>query len=180
MAIAADFADKGRIIFHSTGHIYEFDPTKPFNYADFDPHNREYHEPMQLYAMYDISLMRYAYFKTGKQIYLERAEQMMASYCYWYDGGATGPFGSDSHREDSNPTQPWEDWTLPRRLEAYIRFFTFLQKAEMNPNLVIAVMKEVLQDERLHVSRDRRAKRPTTGAVHEHRRGLDRCRVLRV
>ena len=153
LAIAADFADKGRIIFHSTGHIYEFDPTKPFNYADFDPHNREYHESLQMYALYDISLLRYAHFKTGKQIYLERAEQMMASFCDWFGGGASGPYGDESHRKDGNPTHPWESWTLPRRLEAYVRFFTFLQKADMDPDLVTATMKEVLQDERLHVSR---------------------------
>jgi hypothetical protein len=153
LAIADDFAVKGRVIFHSTGRIYQFDPSKPFNYADYDPHDREYHESIQMYAMYDVALLRYAYFKTSKQIYAERAEQMMRSYCDWYGGGAAGPWGNESHRAEGNPTPPWENWTLPRRLEGYVRFFTFLQKADMDPDLVIAVMKEVLQDEQLHVDR---------------------------
>jgi hypothetical protein len=112
---------------------------------------RELREPLEMYAMYEISLLRYGYFRTSDPNYLNRAEQMLASYSRLYGGGARGPMADLSLCQDY--THPWADWTLPRRLRAYIRFLTFLQKSEMDPDLVTDVMKELLQDEELQVTR---------------------------
>lgn len=150
-AIADEFTLQGKIGFHSTGCIYQFNPKKPFDYRDFDPtDNREYREPLQLYAFYDVRALRDAYFLTGNHEYLRRVEEMMSSYHYWFLGGANSRLALES---TGNVLNPWDSWTVSRRLFGYVSFLTFLQKTELDPDLVVKVMKLLLEDERLHVSR---------------------------
>ena len=45
---ADDLAFHGRIYFDNTGNTYGFDPSKPFDFVDFDPLNRDFHDPLDL------------------------------------------------------------------------------------------------------------------------------------
>ncbi len=149
LGVADEFALEGRVRFHSTGNRYEFDPSKPFDYIDFDPTGREYHEPLQLYALYDVRALRDAYSLSGNPAHLRRAEEMLASYCRWFAGGASGALAASS----SAGNHPWDAWGVSRRLFGYVAFLSFLEETDLDPDLVVDVMKVLLEDQRLHVSR---------------------------
>jgi len=148
--LADDFAERGRVTFRSTGNVWTFDARYPFDYIDFDPNGREYREPMQLWAMYDMEPLREAYVGTGRSIYLDRAREMIASFYRWYGGGASTSWAADQR---ANPVSPWENWTVPGRLNELITFLSLLRNTELDPDIVVTAMKIILEDQRLHVSR---------------------------
>ncbi len=151
----ADGLVKGELTLTRRGSVHRFDADRAFDYLDYNPFdNRELHENIQLYSLADLAMLRDAWFLTEKRQYLARAAEMLSSYCRWYGGGARGSVGMiKDYSEGEVFVHPWDNWTLPRRLGFTTDFLTFLQKTDLDTELVVDAMKLILEDERELVRR---------------------------
>lgn len=153
LARARDFVVSGKYVFQSTGREYRFNPDRPFDFMDFDPRRRPLHEPLELYALYPLFMLRDAWLATGETLYVRRAEALVANYCRHYGGGAGGPRGA--HDKRHSYLHPWANWTLPRRLRAFLAFFSLLKNADLDREIVVEALKVLYDEQRLHVERGR-------------------------